>query len=193
MCYCCPLVKRGIFKPNQDSVHRRTSLEWFTNNWHPQTQPGPRDHWRACGLHHLRHRRGLGGKKYRVAFQSKPTLGMVFHHWVEYMLPGGCFQTLVLWNWWDHHQNFIALAHYLLLFSVCERKLFSSQIQLLHTREHIWSDFQAMETPWTQPGSREHWAAKGLHCPRHRIGLGRKKSGWLSRENPHWGWCSITE
>ena len=34
----------------------------------------------------------------------------------------------------------------MLLFPTCEKKAFSSLIQLLHTRTHIWSDFQAKET-----------------------------------------------
>lgn len=36
--------------------------------------------WAAEGMHHPRPKRGLGGKMARVTFQSKPFLGLVFHH-----------------------------------------------------------------------------------------------------------------
>ena len=48
-----------------------------------------------CELWDLRGlRRGLLWSKTMVAIQSKPTLGQVFHHRVEYMLPGGGYQML---------------------------------------------------------------------------------------------------
>ena len=46
----------------------------------PCTQARPREHWEAEGLHHPMCKRGLDGEKARVAFQSKPLLGLMFHH-----------------------------------------------------------------------------------------------------------------
>ena len=130
------------------------------------TQPAPRDPKAAKWLHSHRDRRLLGGKRARVAFQSKPTLGLVFHHWVEYILPGGCFQILVLWSLWDRNLVLISLACYLWLTPACEKKPFSSQIRLPHTSEYVWCDFPARETPCTQPEPREHWGAEVQLPPR---------------------------
>ena len=111
------------------------------------TQLGPREHSVAKGLPHLKTRRCLGWKKLRVAFQRKPTLGLVFHPWLEYTLPRVYLQTLVLLRFWDRHQALNILACYVLLFPTCEKKAFSSEIWFLHTREHTWCDVQATEIP----------------------------------------------
>ena len=86
----------------------------------------------------------------------------------------------------------MALALSLLLFPTCE-KAFSSQIMLLHTREHVWSEFQAMEPPCTQSGPREHWAADGLHCYKHKYGLGGKKAHVAFQRKPILGIVFFTE
>ena len=142
----------------------------------PCTQPGPRGHWASEGLHHPRHRRDLHVKKSMVPVQSEPKLGLMFHNWVLCVFPGGYFQTLVLLSCWDQHQALIALAHYMLLFPACEKKAFSSQIQLLHTREHIWNYFHATETPCRQPRAREIWTSDGVNFPRARRTLCRKNA-----------------
>ena len=59
---------------------------------------------------------------------------------------------------------------------VCEKVNFSNQIRLLHTRKQVWSEFQARETPCTQAGPREQWAAECLHCPEYKRGLGGEKA-----------------
>ena len=127
----------------------------------PCTQPGIREHWAAEGMPHPGHWRCLAGQKARVALQSKPPLGLVACHWVEYIFSGGIFQTLVLWHLWDSHPALIFLAPYLKLFSAFENKAYSSQIIFLHTREYVWCEFQATESTWTQAGAREHWAIQG--------------------------------
>ena len=52
----------------------------------------------------------------------------------------------LLWSLCDSNSAMIALAHYLCLFPTCAQKAFSSQIRLLQTREHVWSEFQAKES-----------------------------------------------
>ena len=51
--------------------------------------------------------------------------------------------------------------------------------QVFHAIQHIRSEFQATETPCTQPGPREPCDAKGLHLPGQRRGLAGK-SGSVS-------------
>ena len=34
-------------------------------------------------------------------------------------------------------------------------------MKLLHTREQVWSEFEAIESTCTQAWTREHWATKG--------------------------------
>ena len=65
---------------------------------------------------------------------------------------------------------------YVWLFPDCENKAFSSKIGFLHTREYVWSDFQATEMPCTQAEPRVHWAAEGLNRHRHKRDLGAKKA-----------------
>ena len=77
-------------------------------------------------------------------------------------------------------------------FPLAERRQYSSQIRLLHTGEQLLRDFQAPENPCTQPGPKEVWVAKWLHCLRHRTFLGGKKARVVSRANPHWVRYSIT-
>ena len=75
----------------------------------------------------------------------------------------------------------------MLLFPACEKKAFSRLKRLLHTREHVWSDFQATETLCTQPGPREHSAAERLHRSRHRNGLGGKMAMVTLQSKPTLG------
>lgn len=51
--------------------------------------------------------------------------------------------------------------------------------QVFHAIQHIRSEFQATETPCTQPGARELCDAKGLHLPGQRRGPAGK-SGSIS-------------
>ena len=96
-----------------------------------------------------------------VAFQRKPLLGKVFHHWVEYTLPRGSFQTPVLLSLWDCHQALLALACYLQLFPACKNKSFSSQIRLQHPREHFGVRVSVNGNPWTQAGPRSFGQPRG--------------------------------
>ena len=105
--------KEGIFKQDLASAHRRTPLEWLSSNWNPLHTIRSKGALGSQGLQCPMHRRCLGGKKRKVAFQSKPTLGLVFHLWVEYMLPGGHFQTPVLWSLWDCPSSLSAAVSYL--------------------------------------------------------------------------------
>ena len=128
----------------------------------PLHTPGTRDHWASKLLPHPRQMRGLGEKKNMVVCQSKPILWLVFPNWLEYTLPGGLLQSLVLWGLWDWHQAMMSLACYLQIFPACEKKAFYSHIRHLHTREHVWSGIQARNTHCTQVGLREHRAAEVL-------------------------------
>ena len=97
-----------------------------------------RDHWAVHFLICLRESRGLGGKKTRVVFLSKPTLRLVFIHWVEYTLQWGSFHTLVLWHLWYHWSALITIAHCMLLFPNCEKMEFSWQKKVsAHRRTHL--------------------------------------------------------
>ena len=117
-----------------------------------------------------------------VALQNEPLLGLVFHHWVEYTMTGGRFQTLVEWSLWECHQALIALAHYSEPF--CEKKEFSSQVSLLHKREHVWNEFQTKEILCTPAGPMEYWVDEGLCCSRHKRGLGGKKTRFAFQSKP---------
>lgn len=60
--------------------------------------PGHTEQRAAQRLLCPKYRRDLVGKETKVAFWSKPTLGMVFLHGVEYTLPAGRYLVLVLWS-----------------------------------------------------------------------------------------------
>ena len=62
------------------------------------------------------------------------------------------------------------------LFPAWEKKAISSQTRLLYTREHVWSEFQAKDTPCTQASPSGHWAAEGLHGSSYRRGLCKKNT-----------------
>ena len=143
-----------------------------------------REHWAARWQICPRYRRGLRGKKARVAFPSKHTLGLVFIHWVQYTLQGESFHTLILCILWDCHSAPLVPSGLVLIFPCLWKEAFSCHISLLHKGEHVWSAFQAMETPCTKPVHREHWAAHWLFSPRNRRGLGGKKAGVMFPRKP---------
>ena len=105
-------VRRIIFKPNYYFACKEHICSESQATERPCTQAWPREHWGFEGLHCPRHKRGLGGTKARMTFQNKPLLWPVFHHWVEYNLPGGSFQTLVLWSLREGHHALLALSCY---------------------------------------------------------------------------------
>ena len=131
-----------------------------TNNSY--TQPGPRELWAAEGMLHMRYRGDLGVKKSRVTFQSKPTLGLMFHHWVEYTLPGGCSEMLALWSLWDHHQDLIALDLYVLLLPACEKRHFQTKSRF-RTQENmfgvIFKQLKPLNTTLLKEALESLWAA----------------------------------
>ena len=73
-----------------------------------------------------RYRRAKGVKKASVAFHSKHSLGLVFHQWVEYTLPGGHFQILVLWSWFESSQALIALVSICCCFPLVQSRYFQA-------------------------------------------------------------------
>lgn len=74
----------------------------------------------------------------------------------------------------------------MLLFPACAKNSFSCSIRHLHTRQHVWSDFQSTLNFCIHPGPREHWAFGILHCLRHRRGLGGKRAR-VAPEKTHIG------
>ena len=100
----------------------------------PCTQSGPREHSTAKGLYTPSPRRSQGGKKARVAFQGKHILGLEFHSCVEYTFLECCFQMIVLLRFGDHHQSLNILAHYMLLFSACDKMAFKTYQAAAHKR-----------------------------------------------------------
>ena len=86
-------------------------------------------------------------------------------------LPDQCFMEFVRWPAGPDCPSFL-----LQLFPTCEKKEFSRQIRLIHRREHIWSEFQSLESPFTQAGKRETLEAKELPFPMHKTGLGGKNA-----------------
>lgn len=104
-----------------------------------------KEHLAAELLIHIKYRRGLGGKKTRLAFWSKLTFGMVFIHRVEYTLQILSSQTLVF-TVLDCHQVLISLVCYGLLFPTSDKKEFSCQIILLHESDHICFGIKGRET-----------------------------------------------
>lgn len=109
-----------------------------------------------------------------VSFWSKPPLGLVFIHWVQYTSQVGIFQPLVLFSFLDCHQMMFTLFPYVLLFPACDKKAFSYQIRLLHKREHVLSGFQAIETSCKQPVHTELLAVDGLIPRRYYTALSGK-------------------
>ena len=69
----------------------------------------------------------------------------------------------------------MALTHFLHLFTAFVKKAFSSQIRFCSQENSFGVSFK-QQTLCTKSVPREHCLAKGMHCPRHRIGLGGKKT-----------------
>ena len=80
----------------------------------PCTQAEHEEHWAAQWLMHLRSRRGPGGKKARIALQSKWALRLLFIYSVQYAVPGGSSQVLVLWSLCNFHQVLRSPVRYVL-------------------------------------------------------------------------------
>lgn len=75
-----------------------------------------KEHLAAELLIHIKYRRGLGGKKTRLAFWSKLTFGMVFIHRVEYTLQGGSYNSLILWHLSDYCKVHFTLDYQVQIF-----------------------------------------------------------------------------
>ena len=134
-----PICKKNAFSYQISLLQKgEDDLSEFQATAVSSNQPVQKDPLAVEQLIRPRYNIGLGGKKARVAFQSKPQLGLVFIHWVQYILQVGSFQPLVLCPLWDGHQVIIALAQYMLLFLACEKKAFSHQIGLLRKGEHFF-------------------------------------------------------
>ena len=130
------------------------------------------------------YRRSLCGKKTRVAFLNKDTLGLLFIQRVEYTLKPGCSHSLGLCSWWDGHCVQAVWTSYVLLFPTCDKKALSRQIWLLLIGEHTWSAFQEMETSCTKPVLREKEAAHWYICPSYRrclVGI-KARVAFLSKD-----------
>ena len=142
----------------------------------PCSHAGPREHWVVEGLFCPRLRENevekMLGWFFRANTKWDKSQSLISVCFSRRQLPDSC-----LWILWKSHQPLMALACYLWLSPVCEKKAFSSHFKLLHTREHVWSEFQATETPCTIAGAREHWVAEGLHGTRHKRGLTGKRLG----------------
>ena len=76
---------------------------------------------------------------------------------------------------------------------VSDKKACSCHIRVILKEEHVWSDFQVMETPYIKPLLKEQEAAHGIICPSYSTRLGGKREGMLSWAKNHWGWCWFTE
>ena len=68
-----------------------------------------------------------------------------------------------------------------------------TQIRLLHTREHVLGEFQAVETPACKQGQRAIGQQSGSITIFHKKVNLVKRLQWLSRANPYCSKCSITE
>lgn len=130
---------------------------------------------------------GLDGKNARVAFRSRPPLGVVFVHWVQYTFQVGSFQHLVVWSWWDCHQVIIAQACYVLILRPSEKKAFSCQIRLLHKGEHIWVGFKPLKMLNKQAVHTESLPVLGLIWPWYNTGQGGKKARVAIQSKPPLG------
>ena len=59
---------------------------------------------------------------------------------------------------------------------VCEHKVFSCHISLVHKINHVWRGSEAKETTSKPPRNREQEAAQILLCIKHTRGLGEEKA-----------------
>ena len=123
----------------------------------------------------------LGGEKKRVAFQSKPPLGLVFIHWVENTMQVESLQPLVLCILIDCHQTMFTLGH---AFIHLRKEGNFIQNKPLPQRgkwfDLVWSLGNTLETIGV------HWALCNIaaHLPWYNIVLGWKKAKVVFRFNP---------
>ena len=73
-------IKKSLPQQKRSGSDHFVSELYFQGTENPCTQAGPREHWAAMELHQPMHKRGIGRKKARVVFHSKPLWGLVFHH-----------------------------------------------------------------------------------------------------------------
>lgn len=139
------LWKEGTFIPIHASPENRTCLGVFKS-----TEPLAHTYCtQNLAVEHINIpscNRGLGWKKARVSFWSKPPLELVFIQWLKYTLQVRRFQPRVLCYLWDYHQEIIALACFFLLYPSCEKKVFSYQIRLLRMENSIWVCFKLLKS-----------------------------------------------
>ena len=136
--------------------------------------------------------RGLGGKLARVASRSKPTLGLVFFHNVNFPLSGGNSPILVLCSWQQCSHALIPPDRSVLLCPTCGKKAFSDQIRSFLSEEQVWSGFKARETSCTQRMHREQWVATSITLGLVEAYVGQRQE-WIPRAILHWGWPLFTE
>ena len=144
------------------------------------------DIWVGDGLHRTKTRRVLGGKQVISALQSKPTLGLVFNHLVEYTLLGGCSEMLVLGSLWDRIQALIAIDLHGLFSPTYEKRHFQAKSGFWNKRTHLEgfsSSWYPLHTTRTMGG----WASKGPICPRCMRSLGGKKARVAFKRKPTFG------
>ena len=105
MCRFSTLLKLKHLHVKSGLATKRIYSMWdssYINLLHKQ--PVHREHWVALRVFCPRFRRGLGGKKGKIAFWRNCTLGLVFILWIEYMLQRGSSQPLVMWSLRDWYQ-----------------------------------------------------------------------------------------
>ena len=150
-----PACAKNSFSCSIRHLHTRQHV-WsdFQSTLNFCIHPGPREHWAFGILHCLRHRRGLGGKRARAAPEKThigvgvPLLTRIY--FARRLFPDSCFVELVRNPSGSHHPGSLSAA----VSCLCNEGIFK-------LNQHVWSVFQAKETPCTQPGPRDHWAANG--------------------------------
>ena len=176
-----------IFLTNQPALEWR-GLDWVSRYWSPLPNFVPTEHLKGELLHWHCFKRGLGGKKARVAFHCKPPLNLVFLHWMEFTLKVWNFKPLVLCHLLDCYIGLITLAWVL-----CPIWQIFIPKNLFQKGEHIWNMFQAPEANCKHVVPTELLAGEKVHWPSYKQGLGIKMARLLFVSYHHWGWCSFTE
>ena len=110
MCWFAPFELREIFLTNQPALEWRGGLDWVSRYWSPLPNFVPTEHLTGELLRWHCFKRGLGGKKARVAFHCKSPLNLVFLHWMEFTLKVWNFKPLVLCHLLDCYIGLITLA-----------------------------------------------------------------------------------
>lgn len=186
------LGTQGILKPSQALAHKGAGLRCLSSNRKPRHPSRAKGLWAAEGLHRPRPQGGLGGTKARVMLQSSPLWAWCSSTESKTLarrqLPGSGFVP-----WWESHQAHQALPRYRLLAPAWEKKARSGQTRRRHTREPVWVEMPATDTPARQQGQGilgTPWGCFALGTREARLG---QRLGRLSRAKPHGSWCSTHE